>query len=304
MAERFGGKFSPQGDQSGDDDKPSPRDPWLGKRRSRAGGRVNLLFLVPLPLAVRAFTLDPVGLAFALLALGLLLLAAWLTRDGVLAHEAFDARKIARRPALPRKLFAAILTGFGLFAATFVANDGWIIPIVFGVIGAALHSFSFGLDPMRDKGMQGIDTFQQDRVARAVGEAEKHLRAMNDAILRAGDRKLEARVARFQDTVRDMFRTVEEDPRDLTAARKYLGVYLLGARDATAKFADIYARTRDQKARSDFSSLLDDLEKNFAARTETFLLDDRTDLNVEIEVLRERLEREGVRTDENLERDL
>jgi 5-bromo-4-chloroindolyl phosphate hydrolysis protein len=117
---------------------------------------------------------------------------------------------------------------------------------------------------------------------------------MRDAILRAGDRGLVARVEKFQTTARAMFRTVEQDPRDLTAARRYLGVYLLGARDATVKFADLYARTRDPKARADYEALLDDLEKEFAARTEKLLLDDRTNLDIEIEVLRERLEREGV----------
>ena len=90
--------------------------------------------------------------------------------------------------------------------------------------------------------MEGVDEFQTDRVARAVEGAEKHLAAMSDAILRAKDRDLERRVESFQSTARAMFRTIEDDPRDLTAARKYLSVYLMGARDATVKFADIYAR--------------------------------------------------------------
>ena len=86
-----------------------------------------------------------------------------------------------------------------------------------------------------------------------------------------------------------------EDPRDLSSARKYMTVYLTGARDATVKFADVYARTRDTQARADYSELLDDLEQNFAARTKKMLLDDRSDLTVEIEVLRDRLRQEGVR---------
>jgi hypothetical protein len=60
------------------------------------------------------------------------------------------------------------------------------------------------------------------------------------------------------------------------------------------KFADLYSRTRDQSARADYESLLDDLEKEFAARTERLLIDDRTNLDIEIEVLRERLERDGI----------
>ena len=104
---------------------------------------------------------------------------------------------------------------------------------------------------------------------------------------------VEARVDRFTATARAMFRTVEADPRDLTAARKYLGVYLMGARDASVKFADHYARSRDPQALADYGALLDDLEANFAERTQKLLADGKTDLTVAIEVLRERLAREG-----------
>ena len=92
-----------------------------------------------------------------------------------------------------------------------------------------------------------------------------------------------------------MLRTIENDPRDLTGARKYLTVYLMGARDATVKFADVYARSRDAKAREDYFGLLSDLEQNFNAKTRALLSDDSADLEIEIEVLRDRLEREGIR---------
>ena len=76
MAQRYGGKFSP--DPPAQDDQPAKRNPWRGKRRTRAGGRVNLLFLAPLPLVVRAFFQEPTGLALDLAACGLLILAACL----------------------------------------------------------------------------------------------------------------------------------------------------------------------------------------------------------------------------------
>ena len=69
----------------------------------------------------------------------------------------------------------------------------------------------------------------------------------------------------FAATARGLFRTIEGDPGDLTAARKYLSVYLMGARDATVKFADHYAQTRDAAARADYEALLTDLETTFAA---------------------------------------
>lgn len=296
MAQRFGGKYSPDG---GNNTVPDvPKGAFQGARRTRAGGRVNLLFLAPLPLAFAAFGDGPAGLVLNLSALGSLLLAAWLTREGLIAHEAYDARKVARRPAFPRKMAGSLLTGIGLAVAGFAASGDILAPAVYAVVGTLLHGMAFGLDPLRDKGAEGIDTLQTDRVARAVDEAEKHLSAMTDAMQRAGDRQLMARLERFQVIARDLFRTVENDPRDLTAARKYLSVYLLGARDATVKFAEIWSRNRDPQARADYESLLTDLEQNFAARTQKLLLDDRTDLTVEIEVLRERLDREGVRPQE------
>jgi 5-bromo-4-chloroindolyl phosphate hydrolysis protein len=146
---------------------------------------------------------------------------------------------------------------------------------------------------MADKGAEGIDPFQSDRVAKAVDEGEKHLAAMKDAILRARDRQLEAQVDQFAQTARTLFRTVEGDPRDLTAARKDIGVFLRAARDSTVKFADLYAQTRDPKARADYADLLGDLDRHFKARNTALLSNDHTDLDVEIGVLRERLALEG-----------
>ncbi|MFU8881485.1 MAG: 5-bromo-4-chloroindolyl phosphate hydrolysis family protein [Rhodobacterales bacterium] len=292
MAQRFGGKYSPGGQTT---PPPPPKGPFDGARRTRVGGRVNLLFLAPLPLVFAAFGNGPGALVLNLSALGTLLLAAWLTREGLIAQEAYEARKVARRPAFPRKIAGSVLTGLGLGIAGLAATGDLIAPAVYAVVGTALHFLSFGPDPLRDKGVEGMDRFQTDRVARAVDEAERHLAAMTTAMQRVGDRQLIARLERFQSVARDLFRTVENDPRDLTAARKYLSVYLLGARDATVKFAEIWSRSRDPQARADYEALLTDLEQNFAARTQKLLLDDRNDLTVEIEVLRERLDREGVR---------
>ena len=119
---------------------------------------------------------------------------------------------------------------------------------------------------------------------------------MKEAIRASGVPALVRRVDGFSATAREMFRAVEDDPRDLTGARRFLGVYLLGARDATIQFAELYARSGNEEARADYEALLNDLEGSFAARTEKMLLDDKSSLDVEIEVLRERLAREGIKS--------
>lgn len=298
MAQRFGGKYSPDGTQVTHDDGPAPaHNAYRGARVSPAGARSNVLFVPPVVLAFTSLTGGATGLAVGLAGAGMLLLGAWLLREGLRAEAAYDERNVAKRPGIPRKIFAAVACGLGAAIAAWKSEPGLIAPLIFGTAAGVLHIGAFGIDPLHDKGMEGIDAHQQDRVARVVDGAEKHLDAMRDAVLRAGDRQVEARVERFQITVRDMIRTVEEDPRDLTAARKFLGVYLKGARDAATKFADIYSRTQDRSAKSDFMMLLTDLEESFGKKTEKLLLDNNTDLTVEIDVLRDRLKREGVTLD-------
>ena len=287
MAQRYGGKYSPTPQTTPE----TPGFPVAAPDPATApvGLKANLLWALPFLFLVQAFGGDPNGLFTGLGSAGLLLLAAWLTRDGIRAHAAYTARRISRRPAIPRKLFAACLTGAALMLGTFGWHTSLLYPYAFGLLGAVLHLGAFGLDPTRAKGMTGMDPYQTDRVARAVAEAEAHLSAMSDAILRAGDRALDARVAHFATIARGLFRTVEGDPGDLTAARKYLSVFLQGARDATVKFADVYARSKSPSARADYEALLNDLETNFAARTTSLLSGTHSDLDVEIAVLRDRL---------------
>jgi hypothetical protein len=291
MATRYSGKYSPTGQIPEGYREEAVDDRVL----DAAGARANLLFVPGILLVFFSIGSGPYLLALALIAAAVLTLAAWLLRDGLRAEAAYDARKVARRPALPRKMLATALTGLGVALAAYTGTSGVPASVTYGLIAAALHVTAFGIDPMKNKLMEGIDEFQQDRVARVVDEAEAYLSAIRDQIARLGDRPLELRVQGFLAAARKMIRTVQEDPRDLTGARKYLGVYLMGARDATAKFAEVFARTKDAAARADYEALLADLETNFAAQTGKMLESTKGDMDIEIKVLRDRLQREGVK---------
>lgn len=285
MAQRFGGKYSPGGR--------APDAPLQHAKRSRVGGRVNLLFFAPLFLVIKAFSSEPVVMATYLGALGSFLLGAWLTREGLLAQDAFEARAIARRPAIPRKIFGAVMTGVGL-GLTGLAGHGPIDAVVFAALGVILHLLAFGLDPLRSKGIEGVDELQTQRVVKAVEQAEKKLQSLTATIRGLNDRNLLERIDSFAGTVRTMLRAIEADPRDLTAARKYLSVYLRAACEASEKFSDLYQRTGNAKTRDDYVKLIEDLDQNFARKTQVFLADDHIDLDIEIGVLRDRLKSEGV----------
>ncbi len=271
MAKRFGGEFSPGGDPRPMADRAQPAlRAQPRKRVGPVGARVHILFIVPFLWAFSAYFRDPAGLVQHLGVFALLMLSAWLTRDGVIAQDAYDQRRVARRPAIPRKIFGAVAMGLGLALA------GWGSAYGHGRAGDLWRVWArccilrrSAPIPCATRGWRVVDEFQNDRVARAVEGAEAHLRAMSDAIQRARDRKVEERLRAFKRMCAPLLRAVEDDPNDLTAARRYLGVYLQGARDATVKFADLYARQRDETARAGYIALLDDLEQNFMLRTET-----------------------------------
>ena len=291
MAKRFGGKYSPDGTSTGEDIR---EEPIAQQVVDDATAGTWLLFIPAVILVFTSINDGPVTLLYALIGAALLTFAAWFTREGLKAEAAYNARRVARKPAIPRKMLASCAMGVGVALAAYTGNSGLIGSVIYGIIALGLHITAFGIDPLKDKRMEGIDTFQQDRVARVVEQADASLAAMKDHIQRLEDRDLTGRVASFEATAMKMARTVEEDPRDLTRARKYLGVYLEGARDATVKFVDLYTRKPDPDARTTYIALLDDLQENFAARTDKMLVDDRTDMDIEIKVLRDRLQREGL----------
>lgn len=293
MAEEFGGKFSP---------KPRPGAETVQKPvRAKAGVRARLMFFAPVPLLFSGFggvtSGDITVILRDFLAFAILILAAWMLREGLKAEAAFDARDRAHRPALPRKIIAADLVGIGVGLAAWGGfGTGLAFPVVVAILVMALHLIAFGIDPLKSKGEAVLDTMQGKRAARAIDAAEDHITAMTDAMATLGDRQAKKQLDEFVASARAMFRLIEDDPRDLVSARKYLSVYVKGARDATEKFVDLFQKTADAKARDAYMALLVDLSKNFKAGREELLLDDRSDLDVEIEVLRDRLRYEGVET--------
>ncbi|MEM6662858.1 MAG: 5-bromo-4-chloroindolyl phosphate hydrolysis family protein [Pseudomonadota bacterium] len=306
---RFGGQYSPGGGaQSGTGPKPvPPSNKFRGQAATSVDIRGLLLFVLPTPLLLGVFSAigggEPLRLIMLLAAYGALMLGAWLVREGQKAHAVYDARDIARPPAFPRKLCAAGLAAIGVALASWLSQGfGGILEttgqmltaLIFGAVAAVAHVLAFGIDPMKSKGLDdAVSAAELERVTDALDKAEAKLKSIEDYAHKLRDREIDERVSNLNATVRDMIKIVEKDPRDLSRARRYLGVYLKGAEDATRKYAENHERLNEPKIRDDYLALLKDLEASFTRGKDTLLLDDKTDLEVEIEVLRDRLGQEG-----------
>jgi len=71
-----------------------------------------------------------------------LMLSAWLLNEGLRAQEMFNARKIAKPPSIPRKLFASVAVGVGVAAASFAGGleTGLIGSVVMGAMASAAQN--------------------------------------------------------------------------------------------------------------------------------------------------------------------
>ncbi|MEM7236300.1 MAG: 5-bromo-4-chloroindolyl phosphate hydrolysis family protein [Pseudomonadota bacterium] len=286
-AKKFGGDFSPGGSRQ------TPK--FRNQKAASVGLRELSMFALPTPLLFAALGYLGSNVFASIGVLGAyacLILAAWLLREGQKAHAAFDARKIAK-PPFPRKIVAAVLTGIGVALAILLTRGFGDILQAVGLGGLAIgaHLATFGPDPTASKGVEGKPP--ADHVIDAIDKAEARVAEILRLAGNARDRELTGRVDGLMAQVREMLMLVQNDPRDLSRARRYFTVYLKGAEDATRKFTENYARLGDPKLRDDYLSLVSELENSFARGREMLLHDERTDLEVEIEVLRERLDQES-----------
>lgn len=238
---------------------------------------------------------NPAGFALYLGIFALFGLAAWLIRDGIAAAEAYETKQYALAPGLPKKLIGSAVAGLALFlTGVFGWQIGGFQSVILGLLGAGAAILAFRPDPMTTKGKVVLGGISAAEVASAISEAEDKLDSIARISTEINDAPLRERMADVVTEGRAILRRIEEDPADLRRAKKFMVVYLDGALDATRKYAD----NQDDDAVSSgmylkFRSLLDDMIRAFKAQHEVLLRDDRMDLDVEIDVLAERLKQDS-----------
>lgn len=297
MAERFGGEFS----KNNQTRTTKPNAPASSSDSSRYNLMRRLRFYrflaYPILIAALPAMLGGEAITAAVnIATGLgVWLAVEITKAGLAAETAYNARAIARRPAWPRKAIGAIIMGastaLGAYFNTTIGLTG-ALPI--GAITGLGMMFSFGHDPWRNKGITAENEYAVSRASQAV-DAARALSAEIRALMPAlGDRRVELEVENLLISVDETLTTIEDDPSDYRNARRYLGVYLKGARDATAQYVEVARIKNDADAKSKYLALVRELEAGFRKKRQVLLEDNRSMLDVEIDVLRERLASEGI----------
>ena len=229
--------------------------------------------------------------------------AATLIRKGIRLDNEAIRRKLRRRASTVRyRAVGAVMLAAGMFIVALFGQHA-----SYGLVGSALFALAVLLGCYLCYDFDGIG--RKDPEIAAVGitteelvelldEAEGRIVAIENASRDIGNTEFRDRLRRIAAEARGILETIERDPVDARRARKFLKVYLDGARQVS----EGYARTHrfgapgggDTELEDNFRRVLGTIETVIAEQQDKLRENNVTELDVQIEVLQMQLEKEGV----------
>jgi len=259
-----------------------------------------LLYLPPIPMlfvALWRMLGSHTGSAFGfIVAFALCMLAATLVRKGVSIEQEALRRKIVRRSStVPYKVIGAGVLGVAIFiGASMGAGINFFSSVLLGIASVVGSIFVYGTDPSRNAPDSPAVGVTSEEVLEILNEADQKILAIEAARDRIHNVELKDRLKDIVKGVREIMGIVEDDPRDLRRARKFLRTYLDGAQRVTVGYADTHKYGDNGELEDNFRNVLDTIETVIGEQKGKLLENNLTELDVQIEVLQLQLEKEGV----------
>ncbi len=265
---------------------------FVRKPRKPRIPRGLLLYLLPFPLVPGALISlvrgDLYGVIVNTTGYVLYCLAARWLQQGL--EEEHKPRHMVLGKKTKFKTRAALLVA-GTTAALSWLGAGyslWIVPAFgLGALWGMYLNYGFDARARLPKNF-GI---QDAEAAAAIEEAETLLEQIEAANRQIQNREFIERILEIAQQILD---EIAHDPTDLRRARKFLKVYLDGARKVTEGYARTHRQAESPQLEQNFRQLLETIEQVFQQQQQKLLENELFDLDVQIEVLQTRLKQEGL----------
>ncbi|HHJ38046.1 MAG: hypothetical protein AXA67_01745 [Methylothermaceae bacteria B42] len=268
---------------------------FVRKPRKPRIPRGLLLYLLPFPLVPGALISlvrgDLYGVIVNTTGYVLYCLAARWLQQGL--EEEHKPRHMVLGKKTKFKTRAALLVA-GTTAALSWLGAGyslWIVPAFgLGALWGMYLNYGFDARARLPKNF-GI---QDAEAAAAIEEAETLLEQIEAANRQIQNREFNERIERILEIAQQILDEIAHDPTDLRRARKFLKVYLDGARKVTEGYARTHRQAESPQLEQNFRQLLETIEQVFQQQQQKLLENELFDLDVQIEVLQTRLKQEGL----------
>jgi hypothetical protein len=273
----------------------------LGKlwKRMRSTVRGWWLYALPLPLAFDALISLWTGslgtMLASSLAYGGFLVGATVARIGFLKEAMYDDKPFSSPPPRYKSFGAAIMALATSFAAYASAGHDLITAGAFGIAFAIGFFLLYGFDPRPSPLTLPADLAAEGKeIEAALREAYAKVEGIELAGREIRSLEFRRRLDRIVFGSRKVLATIEENPRSLRRAKRFINVYLDGARQVTEKYARTHAGAETPQLEQNFRQLLIDMESVCEEQHRMLADNSIVDLDVQIEVLASRLKHEGV----------
>ena len=255
-------------------------------------GHLLYIFLAPLFLAVILALLARDISAFVLnfVAFGLFYATAKLNTWGLANEFEYHKEKLTKAPEKPYKTISAILLGVStLYTATIAGGESLLTGLFLSITATIGYGLYYGLDPRADK-LENIGDVSADLVLKTLSEAREKLAGIEEHMEKIlDDRILHDKLALAVEKAEYIIQTIQEDPKDIRVARKFLVVYIDGLEKVTDSYtamdeSDIKGETKEK-----LHQLLDDVEHRFDKELLRLKKNNEFDLDVNIDVLQQQI---------------
>ena len=255
-------------------------------------GFLLYFFLTPLFLSVvlALFARDIPAFGLNLTAFILFYGVAKLNTWGLANEFKYHQEKLTKAPTKPYKTMSAILLGIAtIFAASIAGDESIFMGIFLASIAMIGYVLYYGLDPRTDK-LENIGDVSAELVLKTLTDAKSKLSGIESHINSDfKDLVLKDKLSLATKKAKHIIQTIQEDPKDIRVARKFLLVYLDGLEKVTNSYtamdeADIKGETKEK-----LHQLLNDVEIRFDKELSRLKKNNEFDLDVNIDVLHQQI---------------
>jgi 5-bromo-4-chloroindolyl phosphate hydrolysis protein len=254
-------------------------------------GNFLYIFLAPLFIAIILALIARNVPAFVLntIAFGLFFATAKLNTIGLTKEYEYHTTTLTKAPSVPYKMITASMLGIStLFTASIAGGESLLIGFFLGAIATVGYFLYYGFDPRVDK-LDNIGDISAAFVIETLAEARGKLADVeeNMRLIKATGVHDKLRVA--TDKAYEILNNIEEDPKDLRVARKFIIVYIDGIKKVTESYTNMKEDEINAETKEKFSMLLSDVEKKFDKEIIRLKKNNQFDLDVQIDVLKEQI---------------
>jgi len=263
----------------------------INKKPFFSKGALFYVFLLPLFISVILALLQTNIMAFIWNSISFLLffMVLKLSQKGFIQEKEYLLATFTKAPKTPYKTMSALLLALATFFTSWIAGDKPFMTSLFlGLISILGYYLYYGFDPKDDK-LDNLGDISAEFVLETIEEAEDKLSAIKEDMQEMDDKLLIEKLDKAVKKAEHILKVIQEDPKDIRVARKFLIVYI----DGIAKVIDAYSaldeKDIDKERKDNLYALIDDLDIKFDSELERLKNNNLFDLDVHIDVLKEQI---------------